>query len=64
MFVTRKISLLRAILFITAQIGGAVLGAIALTSMTPMDVRGTLGLTTIQASLTPEQGFGVEVYVQ
>nr|UZM28245.1 aquaporin Ae.a [Henosepilachna vigintioctomaculata] len=60
LFVTGDIKLLRAILFIIAQCVGAACGSAILKAMTPADKQGDLGITNINKSLEPIQGFIVE----
>lgn len=63
MLAARKISILRAVIFVMAQCAGAMGGSGLLKILTPFDVQGNLGMTTIDASLSVEQGFGVEVMI-
>lgn len=60
LFVTRKVTPLRAFLYVTAQCGGAIAGAALLYGVTVPGSQGTLGTMSINASLSPWQGFGVE----
>src|SRR6218665_141938 len=63
MLVARKISLLRAVFFVMAQCMGALGGSAILKVLTPVDVQGNLGMTTVDETLTVEQGFGVELMI-
>lgn len=63
MLVTRRISLLRAIMFIVSQSLGAIAGAGLLKSLTPSDQVGGLGTTTLNTGMTPAMGFGVELCI-
>jgi len=59
----RKISLIRGIAFVVAQCGGALCGSGILMGITPNELKGTLGLTTLNPTVTVEQGFGVEFLI-
>jgi aquaporin-4 len=63
MLFTRKISAVRAVLYVFAQCAGAVAGAAVLAGLTPVALHGQLGLTTVNPELTKEQGFGVELII-
>lgn len=63
MLACRKISIARALLYVAAQCTGAMAGAGILKGLTPTNVEGNLGLTSISTGLTREQGFGVEFMV-
>ena len=63
MLVARKISLARGVLFVLAQCGGAVCGAAILWGLTPAELVGKLGLTTLNGAVSVEQGFGVEFLI-
>lgn len=63
MLVTRRISLIRAIVFIIAQCIGSIAGAGLLKRLTPADQIGGLGTTTLSAGVTPAMGFGVELCI-
>ncbi|XP_022240824.1 neurogenic protein big brain-like isoform X2 [Limulus polyphemus] len=60
MFVTRRISPLRASLYVIAQCGGSIAGAALLYGVTIPGHQGTLGNTLIHPDLGPWQAFGVE----
>ncbi|XP_013786741.1 neurogenic protein big brain-like, partial [Limulus polyphemus] len=60
MFVTRKISSLRASLYAVAQCGGAIAGAALLYGVTIPGHQGTLGSTLVHDDLGPWQAFGIE----
>lgn len=64
MFVSRKISFLKLIVYIAAQCLGAISGAALLRTITPADHHTmTLGLTMVNSKLTPLQGVGVEFII-
>lgn len=63
MLCARRISVVRAALYVFAQCAGAVAGAAALAGLTPMALHGGLGTTTVSSALTKQQGFGVEVVI-
>ena len=53
MLVTRRITLVRAFLYILAQLAGALVGSGILKGVTPVKFEGDLGLTTVSADLKP-----------
>ena len=59
--VTGKMSLAKALVYMIAQCSGAVSGSAILKAVTPEEVQGSLGMTTIQQRLLPVQGFGMEL---
>lgn len=59
-FVTQKVTPLRALLYITAQCGGAIAGAALLYGVTIPGHLGALGICEVYSSLGPWQAFGVE----
>lgn len=63
MLCARRISIVRAVLYVFAQCAGAVTGAAVLAALTPATVHGGLGTTTVSALLTKEQGFGIEAVI-
>lgn len=63
MLVTRKISLIRAILYMVMQCAGSVVGAGLLKSLTPSVRQGGLGTTTLSDGVTPAMGFGIEFFI-
>jgi aquaporin-4 len=63
MLFARRITIVRAVLYVVAQCAGAVAGAAALAVLTPVSLHGGLGTTTINAALSKEQGLGVEAVV-
>ncbi|KAH3778861.1 aquaporin AQPAn.G-like [Dreissena polymorpha] len=63
MLVTRRISILRAIMFVIAQCLGAITGAGILKLVTPSSQVGGLGTTTLNTGVTPGQGFGIELVI-
>lgn len=60
---TRKISLVRGIVFVAAQLVGAIAGSGLLRVLTPTGVQGNLGMTEVDKTLRVEQGFGVEFMI-
>ena len=61
--VSRKISIVRAILYVVAQMLGAIAGAGILYGVTPMAGSDGLGVNGLQGSVTAGQGFGVEFMI-
>jgi Major intrinsic protein len=61
--IARRISAVRAILFVVAQCAGAIAGAALLYLLTPENVRGDIGLTSINVALNLQQAFGVELII-
>lgn len=59
----RKISLAKAVFFVIFQLVGAVVGAGILMGLTPKDLRGGLGLTTVSEKIDPGMGVGVEIFI-
>ena len=58
-----RINVVRAALYVFAQCADAVAGLAALAGLTPAALHGGLGTTTVDAALTKQQGFGVEVVI-
>lgn len=63
MLVTRRVSLLRAVMFIISQSLGAIAAAGVLKALTPAEQVGGLGTTTLNKGMTPAMGFGVELCI-
>ena len=63
MLVTRRISLVRAILYIIAQIIGAIIGASILKAVTPEQLQGSLGCTGLGRGMTAAMGCVVEFFI-
>lgn len=62
--VTRRISLVRAVVYIAAQMIGAIFGAGLLAGVSNNETWGTLGMTTMDHNLLePEQGFFIEMLI-
>lgn len=63
--VTRRVSIVRGVLYFIAQILGGILGAGILYGLTPVDKRGNLGATVIRSTMgvTAAQAFGVEMLI-
>ena len=61
--VTRRVSLVRAVLFIIAQILGASLGAGILLGITPEEYRGTMGVTLPHKDIGVGTALGVELLI-
>lgn len=62
-FVTRRISLAKAVLYIAAQCCGAILGAMILKSLVPFQRWGTLGNTMLNEEMDVKGAFGVEFVI-
>lgn len=60
--VTRRISIVRALMYVIAQMAGAMVGAGVLYGLTPESTRGGLGVNGLN-NITDAQGFGVEVMI-
>jgi len=58
---TNKISFIRALVFIIAQLAGAVTGSAILSAILPTSLQYGMGCHSINPALTPGQGFGAEV---
>jgi aquaporin-4 len=63
MLVARRISIVRAVLYVFAQCAGALAGAAALHGLTPESLHGQFGVTSVNPMLSKEQGFGVEFVI-
>ena len=63
MLLTRKISLVKAVLYVVAQSAGAVGGAALLKGLTPEDLLGDIGMTTVSDDITVVRAFGVEFFI-
>lgn len=63
MLVTRRISLIRAIMFIVCQCVGSIAAAGLLKALTPPEQRGGLGTTTLNDGVTPAMGVGIELFI-
>ncbi|XP_045192748.2 aquaporin AQPAe.a-like [Mercenaria mercenaria] len=63
MLVTRRISLIRAIMYIICQCVGSIAAAGLLKALTPAAQRGGLGTTTLNVGVTPAMGFGIELCI-
>ena len=61
--IARKVTIVRAILYIIAQSAGGIAGAAILYGLTPMPENDALGLNELQGDLTAAQGFGVEFLI-
>lgn len=61
MAVALKISPLRAVLYVVAQCGGALLGSLLLKGVTPDPLHSDLGVNTVSPLLSLAEGFGCEV---
>ncbi|XP_064611047.1 aquaporin-5-like [Liolophura sinensis] len=60
--VTRKITIVRGVLYMIAQSIGAIVGAAILYGVSPEDRRSALGANGLN-EITPAQGFGVELII-
>ena len=63
MLVTRRISLIRAIMYMICQCIGAIAAAGLLRVLTPAAKRGGLGSTTLSEGVSPAMGFGIELCI-
>lgn len=63
MVVSGHISILKALFYIIVQCIGAVAGAAVLQALTPKEAEGSLGLTTVNALVTPLQAFFMEALI-
>lgn len=63
MFVTGKVSLVRAILYIVAQCAGAAAGSASLKALVPEIYQGALGHTNLARDVQPLQGLGIEFFL-
>ena len=63
MLITRKISLIRALLFIIAQLVGAIIGSALLKALTPQEMRGLLGVTKPATGITEGMAVGTEFFI-
>jgi aquaporin-4 len=61
--VTRKISVLRAIVYIIAQTLGAIVGAALLKALTPSSYTGNFGTPSLGNGTSAGQGFGIELFI-
>lgn len=61
--VTRRVSIVRALMYIVSQLIGAIVGAAILFGLTPAAARGGLGVNGMSGDVTEAQGFGVEVMI-
>jgi len=59
-FITKRVSLVRAVAYWISQITGAVVGALLLRSILPIESQYNLGCHGIHSSLTPAQGWFAE----
>lgn len=62
-FITRRISLARAVMYVIGQCVGAIVGAGLLKGVTPSNYTGNLGATTLQHGMSGGKGFGVEFFI-
>ncbi|CAG5133918.1 unnamed protein product, partial [Candidula unifasciata] len=60
MAVVMNISVARAVLYISAQVLGAVVGGFLLKGLTPAKFHGNLAVTNLGTDISQVQGFGVE----
>lgn len=60
MLVTKRISLLKALMYMVSQCAGAITGAKLIQVLTPDSITGVLGITSLGKEMTPAMGFGVE----
>ena len=62
-FITRRISLARAVMYIVSQCVGAIIGAGILKGLTPPVRWGTLGATLLHNDMDGGKAFGVELFI-
>lgn len=62
-FITRRISLAKAMFYIAAQCIGAILGALILKGVTPYERWGALGTTGLHKEMEAGRAFGVEFMI-
>ncbi|XP_059172987.1 aquaporin AQPAe.a-like [Physella acuta] len=60
---TRRVSIIRGVLYIIAQVVGGIVGAAILYGLTPVKYHGILGANVLAPEVTSAQGFGVELLV-
>lgn len=63
MVVTRKLSLAKAVFYLLAQCVGAIVGAAILYGITPASVRGGMGVTEVNKSLSVGTALVVELFI-
>ncbi|KAM7388835.1 hypothetical protein PAMP_024982 [Pampus punctatissimus] len=63
MVVTRKLSLAKAVFYLLAQCVGAIVGAAILYGVTPASVRGGMGVTTVNMSISVGNALVVELFI-
>ncbi|XP_042336889.1 aquaporin-4-like [Plectropomus leopardus] len=63
MVVTRKLSLAKAVFYLLAQCVGAIVGAAILYSITPVSVRGGMGITKVNMSISVGNALVVELFI-
>lgn len=63
LLITGKISLVRALLYIVAQCGGATAGSASLKALLPEAYQAGLGHTNLAENFLPIQGLGVEFFL-
>ncbi|XP_074524403.1 aquaporin-4-like [Halichoeres trimaculatus] len=63
MVVTRKLSLAKAAFYLLSQCVGAIVGAAILFGITPASVRGGMGVTTVNKSISVGNALVVELFI-
>uniref|UniRef100_UPI0037E8301A aquaporin-4-like n=1 Tax=Semicossyphus pulcher TaxID=241346 RepID=UPI0037E8301A len=63
LLVTRKLSLAKAAFYLLAQCVGAIVGAAILFGVTPASVRGGMGVTTVNKSISVGNALVVELFI-
>lgn len=61
--ITRRVSVVRGLFYIVAQLIGAMVGAGILLGLTPENQQAMLGVNRLRGSVTDAQGFGVELMI-
>ncbi|XP_059481152.1 aquaporin AQPAe.a-like [Neocloeon triangulifer] len=63
MMVTNNITIIKGILYILVQCAGSTIGSLILRALTPENLGGNLGMTTVHKHLDVLQGFGMEFFL-
>ncbi|XP_076583296.1 aquaporin-4-like [Chaetodon auriga] len=63
MVVTRKLSLAKAVFYLLAQCVGAIVGAAILFGVTPASVRGGIGVTMVNTSISMGNALVIELFI-
>lgn len=63
MFITRRITLVRLLMYVAVQLSGAIFGALILKAVTPMVHEGDICSTTLNLNMRPIDGLVVEALI-